>query len=53
VGATVLAALLPGIREVPGAATVIGGAIVLGGILLTARGERPVEGTESVVPGTP
>jgi drug/metabolite transporter (DMT)-like permease len=52
VGATVLAALLPGIREVPGAATVIGGAVVLAGILMTARGERPVEGTESGVPGT-
>jgi drug/metabolite transporter (DMT)-like permease len=37
VGATVIAALLPGIREVPGIATFAGGAIVLAGILLTAR----------------
>jgi drug/metabolite transporter (DMT)-like permease len=37
VGATVLAALLPGIREVPNIATFVGGAIVLTGILLAAR----------------
>jgi drug/metabolite transporter (DMT)-like permease len=32
-----IAALLPGIREVPGIETFVGGAIVLAGILLTAR----------------
>ena len=37
VGATIIAALLPGIREVPGPATLAGGAVVLAGILLTAR----------------
>jgi drug/metabolite transporter (DMT)-like permease len=37
VGATILAALLPGIREQPGVATVAGGVIVLAGILLAAR----------------
>jgi drug/metabolite transporter (DMT)-like permease len=37
VGATIIAALLPGIREVPTAMTFIGGAIVFTGILLTAR----------------
>jgi drug/metabolite transporter (DMT)-like permease len=37
VGATVIAALLPGIREVPSLATLAGGAVVLAGILLTAR----------------
>jgi drug/metabolite transporter (DMT)-like permease len=37
VGATVLAALLPGIREVPGIATFVGGGIVLTGILMAAR----------------
>lgn len=37
VGATIIAAMLPGIREVPGASTLVGGAVVLGGILLTAR----------------
>jgi len=37
VGATVLAAILPGIREVPGVATLIGGALILAGIYVTAR----------------
>ncbi len=37
VGATVLAALLPGIREIPGPMTLVGGGIVLAGILLAAR----------------
>jgi drug/metabolite transporter (DMT)-like permease len=40
VGATVLAAVLPGIREVPGIATFIGGALILAGIYVTARSER-------------
>jgi drug/metabolite transporter (DMT)-like permease len=37
VGATLIAAVLPGIREVPGPLTLLGGFIVLAGILLTAR----------------
>lgn len=37
VGATVLAAILPGIREVPGVATLFGGALILAGIYVTAR----------------
>jgi drug/metabolite transporter (DMT)-like permease len=37
VGATIIAALLPGIREVPTLMTFVGGAIVFAGILLTAR----------------
>jgi drug/metabolite transporter (DMT)-like permease len=37
IGATVIAAFLPGIREVPGPMTLVGGVIVLIGILLTAR----------------
>lgn len=37
VGATLIAAFLPGIREVPGPMTFVGGVIVLIGILLTAR----------------
>ncbi|HKH92002.1 MAG TPA: DMT family transporter [Gemmatimonadaceae bacterium] len=37
IGATLIAAFLPGIREVPGPMTFIGGVIVLIGILLTAR----------------
>ena len=37
IGATVIAAMLPGIREIPGPTTFIGGAVVLAGVLLTAR----------------
>lgn len=37
IGATILAALLPGIAEVPGGATVLGGGLVLTGVLLAAR----------------
>jgi drug/metabolite transporter (DMT)-like permease len=37
IGATLIAALLPGIREVPGPLTFVGGAVVLAGILLTSR----------------
>ncbi|MEO8624441.1 MAG: DMT family transporter, partial [bacterium] len=37
IGATLIAALLPGIREIPGPTTFIGGAVVLAGVLLTAR----------------
>lgn len=36
-GATLLAALLPGIAEVPGVGTLVGGVMVLGGVLLTVR----------------
>ncbi|HKG91376.1 MAG TPA: DMT family transporter [Gemmatimonadaceae bacterium] len=37
VGATLLAAVLPGIRELPPASTLAGGALILGGILVAAR----------------
>ena len=37
IGATILAAVLPGIAETPGIGTVLGGALVLGGVLLAAR----------------
>jgi drug/metabolite transporter (DMT)-like permease len=37
VGATIIAAFLPGIRELPGIFTVVGGVIVFTGILLAAR----------------
>ena len=40
VGATLLAAVLPGIREVPGLATLVGGALILVGIYVTARAAR-------------
>jgi drug/metabolite transporter (DMT)-like permease len=36
VGATLLAAVLPGIREVPSMYTLIGGAVLLAGVLLAA-----------------
>jgi drug/metabolite transporter (DMT)-like permease len=37
IGATVLAALLPGIDEVPGLGTIVGGVLVLVGVLLASR----------------
>ncbi|GAB1341153.1 DMT family transporter [Gemmatimonas sp.] len=37
IGATILAAVLPGIAEVPGMGTVAGGVLVLAGVLLAAR----------------
>jgi drug/metabolite transporter (DMT)-like permease len=37
IGATLLAAMLPGIAEVPSLATIGGGALILTGILVTAR----------------
>jgi drug/metabolite transporter (DMT)-like permease len=40
VGATFLAAMLPGIRELPGAATLAGGGLILTGIYLAARSAR-------------
>jgi drug/metabolite transporter (DMT)-like permease len=40
VGATLLAAILPGIRGRPTLYTLMGGALVLGGILLAER-KRP------------
>ncbi len=42
IGATLIAAMLPGIREVPGPATFIGGAVVFAGVLLTARRSHPL-----------
>jgi drug/metabolite transporter (DMT)-like permease len=37
VGATLLGALIPAIRQIPSATTLIGGAIVLGGVIVTAQ----------------
>jgi drug/metabolite transporter (DMT)-like permease len=37
VGATLLAAIIPGIAEVPSAATLVGGGLILGGVILAAR----------------
>ena len=41
VGATLLAALIPGIREVPSLLTLAGGALILAGIYVTARSASP------------
>jgi drug/metabolite transporter (DMT)-like permease len=41
IGATLLAALLPGIRERPTAFTLLGGVLVLSGILLAERKRQP------------
>jgi drug/metabolite transporter (DMT)-like permease len=41
VGATILGALIPSIRQIPTVSTLVGGAIVLGGVLIAAwRGSR-------------
>jgi len=37
VGATLLAAIIPGIAEVPTASTLVGGGLILGGVILAAR----------------
>jgi drug/metabolite transporter (DMT)-like permease len=37
IGATLLAALIPGIAEVPTLVTLIGGALILGGVILASR----------------
>lgn len=41
VGATIIGAALPGIREVPPLSTVAGGVVILAGVVLTVIGERP------------
>lgn len=55
VGATLLAAVLPGIREVPSAATFIGGALILAGVYAAARrGRRSTPaGREALAPAAP
>lgn len=40
VGATILAALIPAIREIPGTWTLVGGAVILAGLALGALEER-------------
>jgi drug/metabolite transporter (DMT)-like permease len=48
VGATVLAAILPGIRELPSARTLLGGAIVLLGILVAVTKTAATSGGAAV-----
>ena len=43
VGATILAAFIPGIGEVPSVLTLAGGAIILAGIILTMRERQPTK----------
>jgi drug/metabolite transporter (DMT)-like permease len=38
VGATLLGAVIPSIRQIPTVSTLLGGAVVLGGVLVAARG---------------
>lgn len=40
VGATLIAAVLPGIREIPPLSTIAGGAVIIAGVVLTVLGER-------------
>jgi len=49
IGATLLAATLPGIRELPGSATLLGGALVLLGIYVTARAGRTTSASAQTV----
>ena len=39
VGATLIGALLPGIREIPPVSTIVGGVVILAGVVLTIVGE--------------
>jgi drug/metabolite transporter (DMT)-like permease len=48
VGATILAAALPGIREIPRPLTLAGGALVLAGILITLTRSPRMNATQSV-----
>jgi drug/metabolite transporter (DMT)-like permease len=47
VGATLLGALIPGIRQIPSVITLIGGAIVLTGVMIAARATVSASRTES------
>jgi drug/metabolite transporter (DMT)-like permease len=49
VGATLIAAALPGIREIPPVSTIAGGAVILAGVVLTVLGERPSRRSDAAV----
>ena len=51
VGATLLGALIPAIRQIPTVSTLVGGAIVLGGVIVAAGGTRGARDPEA--PQTP
>jgi drug/metabolite transporter (DMT)-like permease len=40
VGATILGALIPGIRQIPTAATLVGGVVVLSGVVIASQGKK-------------
>jgi drug/metabolite transporter (DMT)-like permease len=50
VGATLLAAALPGIRELPGAATFAGGALILAGVYVATRATRGAASARTAAP---
>ena len=47
VGATLLGALIPGIRQIPSVVTLVGGAVVLTGVTIAARNTVPVNSSSS------
>lgn len=49
VGATLIGALLPGIREIPPASTIAGGVVILAGVVLTIVGEPSSEQRDAAV----
>jgi len=49
VGATLIGALLPGIREIPPLSTLAGGVVILAGVVLTIVGERPLSRDDAAV----
>ena len=53
IGATLLAAILPGIREMPSASTFLGGLVLLAGIAIAALSRQPSPGTRASKPGFP
>lgn len=46
IGATLIAAALPGIREIPPLSTLAGGLVILAGVVLTIVGEGPTKRTD-------
>jgi len=49
VGATLIGALLPGIREIPPLSTLAGGVVILAGVVLTIVGERSLSRDDAAV----
>lgn len=47
IGATLIAALLPGIAQIPSVTTIVGGCVILGGVIVAAKGN----GNEEFSPG--